>query len=51
MKEAQSLVMVGDFGKTTLKDFEPGLFFTKDYETLDLRTDRPTFRNILTQKK
>jgi hypothetical protein len=43
--------MVGDFGKTTLKEFEPGLFFTKDYETLDLRMERPTFRNILIQKK
>ncbi|MGD0340704.1 MAG: serine hydrolase domain-containing protein [Bacteroidales bacterium] len=51
MKEAQSLVMVGDFGESTLKEFEPGLFFTKDYEALDLRTDSPIFKNILIQKK
>jgi hypothetical protein len=51
MKEAQSLVMVGDFGESTLKEFEPGLFFTEDNEALDLRTDRTTFRNILIQKK
>jgi hypothetical protein len=42
--------MVGDFGKSTLKEFEPGLFFTNDNEALDLRTDKPTFRNILIQK-
>jgi CubicO group peptidase (beta-lactamase class C family) len=51
MKETQSLVMVGDFGESTLKEFEPGLFFTEDNEALDLRTDRTTFRNILIQKK
>ncbi len=51
MKEAQSLIMVGNFGKSTLKEFEPGLFFTKGNEVLDLRSDRPTFRNILIQKK
>jgi CubicO group peptidase (beta-lactamase class C family) len=51
MKEAKKLIMVGDFGKSTLKEFEPGLFFTKENEALDLRTDKPTFRNILIQKK
>jgi CubicO group peptidase (beta-lactamase class C family) len=51
VQEGQTFLMVGDFGQSVLKEFEPGLFFTKDYETLDLRTDRPTFRNILIQKK
>lgn len=49
--EGQALQMVGDFGKSTLKEYEPGLFFTKDNEALDLRTNRPTFRNITIQKK
>jgi hypothetical protein len=47
----QVLQVFGDFGNSTLKEFEPGLFFTGDNEALDLRTDRPTFRNILIQKK
>lgn len=51
MNEAKKLIMVGDFGKSTLKEFEPGLFFTNDNEALDLRTDKSTFRNILIQKK
>jgi hypothetical protein len=46
----QVLQVFGDFGNSTLKEFEPGLFFTGDNEALDLRTDRPTFRNILIQK-
>jgi CubicO group peptidase (beta-lactamase class C family) len=50
-KEEQELTIIGDLGKSTLKEFEPGLFFTEDNEALDLRTDRPTFRNILIQKK
>jgi CubicO group peptidase (beta-lactamase class C family) len=49
--EGQTLQMVGDFGKSALKEIEPGLFFTNDNEALDLRTDKPTFRNILIQKK
>jgi hypothetical protein len=51
IKAGQVLQIDGYFGKSTLKEFEPGLFFTKDNEALDLRTDRPTFRNILIQKK
>jgi hypothetical protein len=51
IKEGQALIIDGDSGKSTLKEFEPGLFFTKDYEALDLRKDRPTFRNILIRKK
>ena len=51
IKAGQVLQIDGYFGKSTLKEFEPGLFFTKDNETLDFRTDSPTFRNILIQKK
>jgi CubicO group peptidase (beta-lactamase class C family) len=51
MQVGQSLQVFGYFGNSTLKEFEPGLFFTEDNEALDLRTDRPTFRNILIQKK
>jgi hypothetical protein len=51
IQEGQGLQIVGDFGKSALKEFEPGLFFTRDNEALDLRTDTPTFRNILIQKK
>jgi hypothetical protein len=51
MNEAKKLIMDGDFGKSILIEFEPGLFFTEDNEALDLRTDKPTFRNILIQKK
>lgn len=51
IKEGQVLQILGDFGKSILKEFEPGLFFTGDNEALDLRTDRPTFKNIVIQKK
>ncbi|TAL63413.1 MAG: class C beta-lactamase-related serine hydrolase, partial [Bacteroidetes bacterium] len=47
----QVLQVFGDFGNSTLKEFEHGLFFTGDNEALDLRTDKPTFRNVLIQKK
>ena len=47
----QVLQVFGDFGNSTLKEFEPGLFFNGDNEALDLRTDKPTFRNVLIQKK
>jgi hypothetical protein len=51
IKEGPVLIIDGDSGKSTLKEFEPGLFFTKDNEAIDLRKDRPTFRNILIRKK
>jgi CubicO group peptidase (beta-lactamase class C family) len=51
IKEGQVLQVNGYFGKSTLKEFKPGLFFTKDNEALDFRTNIPTFRNILIQKK
>ena len=50
-KEGQVLHIEGYYGKSTLKEFKPGLFFTKDNEALDFRTNSPTFRNILIQKK
>ncbi|HEY5125632.1 MAG TPA: hypothetical protein VIK14_18040, partial [Ignavibacteria bacterium] len=51
IKEGQVLQVNGYFGKSTLKEFKPGLFFTKDNEALDFRTNIPTFKNILIQKK
>ena len=41
----------GTFGEGTLQEFEPGLFFTKDGEALDLRSENPTFRNINLRKR
>jgi CubicO group peptidase (beta-lactamase class C family) len=51
IKAGQVLQIDGYFGQSTLKEFEPGLFFTKDNEALDFRTNSPVFRNILIQKK
>jgi CubicO group peptidase (beta-lactamase class C family) len=45
-KESQILKLTGTFGEKTLQEYEPGLFFTKDGEALDLRSENPTFRNI-----
>lgn len=51
IRVGQALQVLGDFGNSTLKEFKPGLFFTADNEALDLRTEKPTFRNVLIQKK
>ena len=51
IREGDELIMTGSQGKCTLKEFKPGLFFTDDNEALDLRTDKPAFRNILLRKK
>jgi len=50
MQVGQRLQVFGYFGNSKLKELEPGLFFTEDYEALDFRTDKPTFKNILIQK-
>jgi CubicO group peptidase (beta-lactamase class C family) len=47
LKEGEALIMTGSQGKSILKEFKPGLFFTDDNEALDLRTATPAFRNIL----
>ncbi len=51
IREGEALKMTGSQGKSILKEFKPGLFFTDDNEALDLRTDKPTFRNISIRKK
>ena len=51
IKEGETLKMTGWPGKSTLKEFKPGLFFSDDNEALDLRTDKPTFRNISIRKR
>jgi len=50
-REGDALIMTGSQGKSILKEFEPGLFFTDDNEALDLRTDKPAFRNISIRKR
>jgi CubicO group peptidase (beta-lactamase class C family) len=50
-REGEAVIMTGSQGKSILKEFKPGLFFTDDNEALDLRTDKPAFRNISLRKK
>lgn len=50
-KVGQSLRISGWSGECVLREFEPGLFFSVDNEVLDLRTDKPTYRNVMIQKK
>jgi hypothetical protein len=51
IKEGETLIITGSQGKSILKEFEPGFFFTDDNEALDLRTAKPTFRNISIRKR
>jgi hypothetical protein len=51
IREGDALMMTGSQGRSTLKEFKPGLFFTDDNEALDLRTSKPAFRNISLRKK
>ena len=41
-----ALWMEGSFGKSKLRQYLPGLFFSESGEALDLRNDPATFRNI-----
>lgn len=50
-KEEQSLIITNSRGESELREFEPGLFFTDDYEVVDFRIEKVTFRNIGTTKK
>jgi hypothetical protein len=36
-------ILEGCFGKFELKEYLPGLFFTKDGEVFDFRNEYPTF--------
>jgi CubicO group peptidase (beta-lactamase class C family) len=51
IREGEALMMTGSQGKSILKEFKPELFFTGDNEALDLRTDKPAYRNISIRKK
>jgi hypothetical protein len=50
-KKGSNLVMTGWNDEKTLREYGDGLFFTQNGEVLDLKTDPPTFRNILLEKK
>jgi hypothetical protein len=50
-KEGQGMIISSSGGVSELREFEPGLFFTEDYEVVDFRTEKVTFRNIGTRKK
>ncbi len=50
-KGGQVLKMTGTAGESVLKEYQPGLFFTDNYEVFDLRSDKPIFRNITVLKK
>jgi len=50
-KEGQVLKTKGSIGVTVLKEYKPGLFFTDDFEMLDLSSEKMTFRNIRILKK
>jgi CubicO group peptidase (beta-lactamase class C family) len=51
LKEGEALKMTGCQGESILKEFEPGLFFTDDNGALDLRTAKPTYKNISIRKR
>ena len=46
-----ALWMEGSFGKSKLKQYFPGLFFSESGEALDLRNNPATFRNIALKSK
>ena len=50
-KEGQVLKTKGSIGASVLKGYKPGLFFTEDFEILDLKSENMTFRNIRILKK
>ena len=50
-KEGELLKFKGSFGNGTLREFEPGLFFTQDNEVLNLNIEQPAYRNIKIQKR
>jgi CubicO group peptidase (beta-lactamase class C family) len=50
-EEGNLMKSYGFSGESVLREFEPGLFLTNDNEVLDLRTDQPSFRNILLRKR
>ena len=50
-REGSLLKASGLTGYTVLREYEPGLFFTDNNEALDLRNDKPTFRNISLVKR
>ncbi|MBN1387416.1 MAG: beta-lactamase family protein [Bacteroidales bacterium] len=50
-RDGQALKYTGTFGEGTLQEFEPGLFFTDDFEALDFKPEIPTFRNIKIRKR
>ena len=45
-----TIIMDGAFGKSQLKEYIPGLYFTEDGEAFDIRNNIPTFRNIKLRK-
>ncbi len=45
-QEDQVMTTGGFTGESVLREYRPGLFFTDDYEVLDLRGEQKTFRNI-----
>jgi CubicO group peptidase (beta-lactamase class C family) len=45
-QEDQVMTTSGFTGESVLREYRPGLFFTDDYEVLDLRGEQKTFRNI-----
>ncbi len=51
IKEGEQLKTKGFIGESVLKEYQPGLFFTDDFEALNLQSEKKTFRNILILKK
>ena len=49
-KNQNNIIMEGALGKSVLKEYIPGLYFTDDGEAFDIRGSKPTFRNILLRK-
>ncbi len=50
IQEEDKLIANGYFGRTELKEYIPGLYFTDDGETFDIRGSIPTFKNIKLRK-